>query len=552
MTMGLKVSSKDGAHKQVRAVAGPDIRALCSKYGVAPPIEDVSPEVEVVTLDMFTTEESGARCSGADILVECMARTERVRLQRTANQVIYAPASSPFGGPFSGDGSTGLTTAPPDQQSTPGTPISGGMIMAEPAARLTPYIARGLAGSIAHYSRTLREPVTYKNYQSIREMLVTGEWTWHIPEETPEEQLDAVREAVDWAWAKIRGARPGWASLVEGMAVCIGYGFSLHEIVWARDERGAYPVKFAFMDPSTVERWLFDGAQREWLGAQFRAGGDAPLSWVLPAQGEDITDHRILRATIAGHGNNLEGVPPTRPIDTLITMKQLVLEIIASGAERFACPVLVVGQDPDAYKDRNIQTNEQQLDDLFDVAQYMLAKDVPALKKPAGAMIEYLSAKGIFPDLLPLVHYIDSAISATFSTQAMSLSHGSSHGSNALAQVQDNDFLRSIPYYARWIARPLEQIMCLMLKEQGIALDVYPSLHWSAPEQPAEPKQWIDTLSVLHALVKAGLPDQAIQSALQRLGLPPDTYTSTVDDPVEVVESPGDGEQDGQISEEVQ
>lgn len=482
------------------AIDPTDLRALCARYGVPVPLdlEEQKPTVERVTLPGFTSDSTAA--SRGD-LTSCRRRAgDRVSL--AADQ-------------------TGLTTIPDDQQSTSGTPIVSGVILAEPTSRLTPYIARGLAGSIAHYDRTLREPTTYKDYQSIRELLVTGVWDWHIPEETPEEIVERVRDEVSWIWAKIKGAQPGWSQLVEGMAVCVGFGFSLHEIVWREDERGIYPARFAYMDPSTVERWLFDEAQRDWLGAKFRAGGGAPISWVLPATGPTITDHRILRCTLGGRGNNLEGVPPTRAVDTLITMKQLLIKISAASAERFGCPVLVTRQDTDM--ERGIQPNEGEWQDLFDFMQYMAAMDTPAIKIPAGVILEYLSAQGVMPDFLPMIQYLDSAIHATFSTQAMALSHGSSHGSNALAQVQDQDFLRSIPYYARTIARPIDQLMRLMLVERGVELDVYPTLHWSMPEVPGDPGVWMDNLTKLVA-IRDQLPEPVLQAALARMGLPPDSF----------------------------
>ena len=93
---------------------------------------------------------------------------------------------------------------------------------------------------------------------------------------------------------------------------------------------------------------------------------------------------------------------------------------------------------------------------------------------------------------------------------------------NALGEVQDLDFMRSIPYYARSIARPFNEIMRLMLRDRGVYVAVYPELKWSAPEE-VDATAWLDQLDKLAGL-QSQLSEAAMTTALERLGLPSDAF----------------------------
>lgn len=406
---------------------------------------------------------------------------------------------------------------------TVGTPMSSGILRVEPAPRLQPYLARGFAGSIGQYERSLREPVVYKSYQSIRELLVTGQWDLHLPEDVPDHMVERVQEATRWMWRKLRAIDGGWDGFVESAASSIIFGFSIFEVVWGADLAGrAAPAKLSFREPSTVERWLMDPWQRHLLGVSFQAGGDAPYRWALPACGERVTDQRVLLCTLGGRGNNFEGLPPTRVADVLITYKQLILSIMAAGSERFACPVLMVRQTGEA----GVQANDATVSSVYEIAASLQAMDTPAIQLPPGVELVYLSASGIMPDLLPIVEYLDRAIHQVFSTQAQAL--GSGHGSYALAQVQDDDLLRAIPYYARTISRPINALIRRVLgSEWGIPADACPDLVWS-PRVEADNTRWFADLSTFVATDAAagGLPEAIRAEALLKLGLPPDALDS--------------------------
>ncbi len=491
-----------------RLPGGTALLDLAARFGITPPLQTEAPVWQRETLEGFTqalsVEDAGGQ-RALHTLCEALAPgLVTLRDVRTAS---------------GGD----VAYPDPDQEvGTPGTYLVGGIVRVDPAARMQPFLARGLANSIGQYERTLREPVTYKSYQSIRELLVTGAWTLELDSDLPDgPELERAQEARDWIWRKLRAIDGGWDRLIEELATCIPFGFSIFEPVWDTSEAGRpFPRKLAFREPSTVERWLMDVQQRDLLAVRFLSGGDASYTWALPADGPRITDQRVMLCTLAGRGNNFEGIPPTRAADLLITYKQLALQIHAAASERFGCPLLVQRSDPAMHM--GVEDNAQDSGSLFEVLEYLQAMDTPAINLPPGVLIEYIGAAGQMPDMLPIIEYLDRSIASVFSTQAQTL--GSGHGSYALAQVQDDDLLRSIPYYARTIAQPINALVRRILTKStwGIAPEHCPRLSW-APRVEHDSTRWFADLKTF-VEINPMLPEPIRATALEKLGLPPDAF----------------------------
>lgn len=407
-----------------------------------------------------------------------------------------------------------------------GTRVVGGLISVEPTARLRPYLARGVASNHGVFDKHAREPRAYKALQSIRELLISGDWDVSGGEVVSEAQAPVLDEALAWVRRWLFGVLD-WEQYAEDAATAISHGFCPFEVVWGEDDAGRpHPRKVALREPSTVERWCFDERGDALQAVRFRVGGDATTSYVLPATGEALADQRVLVVTLGGRGNNLEGIAPLRVVDTIITLKELVWKIMAASSERFGCPVLTTRFDPALLSLPNIAVNDDELDDFLEFMALMMALDTPAASIPQGLLLEYIYPQGsAMPDFLGIVEHLDSAIDHVFSTQAMGLGQRSAHGSYALAEVQDSDLRRAIPYYARVIAKPLNRIIRRLLAEVwGLELVRWPRLIWSEREV-LDASRWIsDALAV--AAAAPSLPEPVLARSCELLGLPPDVWSA--------------------------
>jgi len=490
---------------------------LMSTCGVETSHFEPQPEVALVGIDEIADGYQGGS------IVRSLHEAGCARLTRLDESPVYESA---MGQP---DG---------EEVGVPGNRIWGGILRDEPNPRLRPYLARGYAGYDSIYARHYRDPLVYKAVQSIREVLVSGTWEMQIPEGVPEQDRDRLREAVDWLWGKLHqvqvlGHASGWTSYIEEAAWAVLYGFSIFEVVWYLDPAtGApYPHKIAPRLASTVDRWIMSERGDTLLAVTFQTADEKATRYVLPATGPSLTDQRVLLNTIGGQANNFEGVPPTRVVDHLITYKQLLLTIAAAAAERFGSPILATRFDP-ALKDMagGQDPDLTQWNAFFEDLSYMTAVETPTLQVPVGLMLEYVGAPGQMPELLAHIEYLDKQISMAWSNQATTLGQFG-HGSYALASVQDDDFLRGAPYYARSITRSLNDLLRRMLKADpwGFDLDEYPTIAWrlgGAQDNTA----WFSDFKTFFELAP-GLPRAAQQAGLERLGLAPDTFDDGEDAP---------------------
>lgn len=435
-----------------------------------------------------------------------------------------------------------------EEVGTPGNRIWGGIVRDEPNNRLAPYLARGYAGYDAVYSRHYRDPLVYKAVQAIREVLVAGSWEMQIPASVPEEQRERLEEAVSWLWGKLKqvqvlGHANGWEAYMEAATWAVLYGFSIFEIVWYSEDGKPYPHKIAPRLASTVERWLMNERQDTLLAVQFQTANESASRYILPATGPRLIDQRVLLNTIGGQGNNYEGVPPTRTVDHLITYKQLLLTIAAAAAERFGSPVLATRFDP-GLKDvlGGQDVDHDRWEAFFDDLTYMTAVETPTLQVPVGLMLEYVGAPGTMPELLSHIEYLDKQISLAWSNQGTTLGQYG-HGSYALASVQEDDFLRGAPYYARALTRSLNDLIRRILKAEpwGFDLEEYPRIMWRLGGSD-DNGAWFSDFKTFFSLAPT-LPLAAQQAGLERLGLPPDTFAATDETQGEGVEvgALGDG-----------
>jgi hypothetical protein len=414
---------------------------------------------------------------------------------------------------------------PSKEIGTPGTPLTAGVLRVDPSYRLTPFLARGHANNLGVYEDHLRDPLVYQCFQTITQLLITGQWSMAISELAQEwmtpAQLEVLEAEVDTIWGALLNLEDGWPSYIQHAVTAVIFGFSIFEVVWGKqDARGPLPSRLAYREAATVDQWLMTQRQDKLLAVRFITGSPGS-TYVLPAWGATLTARRVLINTLGGRGNNFEGIPPTRPIDFLITFKRLLLTIIAAGAERFSSPILVSRVDAALLNIPGFNPEQGQWTTLGNILESLRALETPTLAFPPGLMAEYLGPPGTMPDLMALVTYCDQQIMLAFSNQG-SLLGQNSHGSYALAETQDNQLLRSAPYYAETITRSLNRLIRDLFIARGWRLPQYPEVRWQIGGA-ADASRLLTDLATFMRDAK-GWPRAAQQMGLKMLGLPPDTF----------------------------
>ena len=257
-----------GAH--VLRAQGEDLASMCVRWGVTPPATFEEPgEITSYQLEEAALPESVTELAEA--------HPGYVQL---AGQIPSYTVKTPD-----------LDLDQEGEIGQPGTPIYSGVLGVEPTARLQPYLARGFAGSVGVYDRHERKPLVYKTVQSIRELLVSGVLSLDPPKDCPEEKREAVEEACQQIMSALHAMPGGIEGYLHNAATCVTHGFSLFEVVWS-STIPHLPVKIAFREQSSVERWLLDEHARELMAVKLQTGGDKPQGYYLPVRGEKLTHRR--------------------------------------------------------------------------------------------------------------------------------------------------------------------------------------------------------------------------------------------------------------------
>lgn len=483
--------------------------AVLKRYGLKPSTFAAPPEPQVVRLEEWAADDREPR-----ELVESLTgdRHASAKLLQLAEE---DEALKPY---------LSDMPAPDVEIGTPGTPLYGGILRVDPSYRMSPFVARGHASSLGVYEEHLREPLVYQCFQTLRQLLVTGNWTMQMPELAQEwmtpAQLGALEREIDTIWSALLNTEDGWDHYVEHAATAIIFGFSIFEVVWRQTSKGWLPSRLAFREASTVDQWLMTARQDRLVGVRF-ATGSPGSTYVLPAWGDTLTSRRVLLNTLGGRGNNFEGIPPTRPIDTLITYKKLLLTIAAAAAERFGSPVLLAKVDAGLKDLPGFNPSQEQWDSFMSILETMRALETPTLAAPPGLDAAYLGPPGTMPDLLGQLEYCDKQIMLAFSNQGSLLGQGA-HGSYALAEVQDNQLLRSAPYYAQVITRSLNGLVRDLLRSRGWTLPQYPQIKWQVGGAADASRLLADLGSFMGQA--ASWPRAAQQLGLKLMGLPSDAF----------------------------
>lgn len=423
---------------------------------------------------------------------------------------------------------------------TTGTAQTQGQIEQETNTSYEPEYVRGSQGEPGLYEELYRsEPLIYDAVQSHTETLVSGTFELQMPELVRDEDVDKLQELVDFHSAKILNLYGGFDSFVEHAASFLIFGFAPFEVQWwvpkANEPDGRiYIHDLLFREQSIVHAWLFDKMLSRCVGCEFKAtssgSDDAPTDFTLMMGGSKLQDTRLIVANLGARGLNIEGVAPPRPSIHYAKMKKLLVQIGAIMAEKWGVPPTYVFEDATALAAYAQATDPKELAELQSIIDEASALDAPILALPGAVRIGQVPIQGTMPSLQELIDYCDRMILTPFSNEGSLLGLQSATGSYALGEVKERDTLRSAPYYARQICKPLNVLMRKICRHEIGELPAYPQWVWRM-DGIRDNSKWVsDVQKFFPGRDLEDYPPAARDAVLEALGLPPDTFVDAADD----------------------
>jgi hypothetical protein len=314
--------------------------------------------------------------------------------------------------------------------------------------RFAPVVARGSKYDHGDYYQLFISDSDYRRGVEDRAAsLSCGTWRVELPkrcEELPgyarrvaERQRDYVEERLDLE-------SQSWIDHVHDALYQTVSGFALFEKVWRRDGS----CKLSFRWPHTVDEWILDEHERDWVAAK------------LDGQAELLPRARALHYRYGSFGMDPEGLPPMRSVAMLIELKQQLLRLTGVTAGAYGVPWLFVEQT---------QQNADTRDDarIIGALSRAQATQRPVFQLKWGAHVVMLSPQGQMPNFLDQIRYCDEKISQLLNAEGALLGQRGV-GSLALADQRDSERLSSAYHWGDRIARTIsEQVIREMITRAG-------------------------------------------------------------------------------------
>jgi hypothetical protein len=357
---------------------------------------------------------------------------------------------------------------------TPGTLIREGRIRQETSHKSMPFYIRGRRSQPGQMETFYRQDSVFRDsVDSVVEVQMGATRTLQPPEDEklPEgvdaDEMAAWCDRVEGYFRGIDGGLKDSYVYPATQSVAI-HGFTPFEVIWAESpsEPVPYPVKLALRECSTVDRWIFNDRQDTLVGCQFETSGDADVRYTLSATGPNLEDVRLIVPAISARGNNVEGVAPGRSSQHWLRLKQLLGQIQAAAAQVYGMPPTDLQVDPKLLVEgvqEMVQASDKDVREAIDTYNSTDAVEHVINYLPPPLKAEVASPDNRMPSLLEIIRYCDEQISRPFSNEGALLGH-EQVGSYALAQVQDNKFLRSAAVFHRALFRPIQTITNAMTR----------------------------------------------------------------------------------------
>jgi hypothetical protein len=412
-----------------------------------------------------------------------------------------------------------------------GTQVFDGQIQMEPNPRYEPVAVRGYYGDPGLYERYGRsEPNIVDAMASIQEVLVAGDRKVMPPSNMRPDLEPRILEFCAWANTWLSNINRsdgltsgGFDSYVEHAATAAQFGFANFEVVWDRDKYNKLrPVKLAYREPATVDKWLLSKHQDNLRGCLFRTGGDQMKSYVLPASGHSIEDHKLINVSVMRRGNNFEGVSFIRPALHWIKVKELIGQMIPITAQKWGAPRERVMADPSFLS--QVPGRGASEDDVRALVNVLgtLGYGDTTHNVPDGLKVETDYPGSSMPTFKDVLSYCDLMIALPWSNEG-SLLGQKSVGSYAMASVSDNKFMRAAMYINRKVSEPIDALIRLLARVYVGELEEYPYLGFRL-DGVQDQSRWVnDAVNLFNAGV-VSWPMEAKVAAAEKLGLSPDAF----------------------------
>ena len=337
-----------------------------------------------------------------------------------------------------------------------------------------PYRARG------HYQRHglyhqawLESPAYRRGWNTIVEGLVTGHWSVRPGkgQDSPEAQaMAALTEAV------LFGIDGGWHRHVEEALYCLVAGVAA--FIRVVDGTGQLR-KLAFRFTHTIAGWITDADERDLVGVAF----------TQPSAGDyAVLASDLVLYQVCALGNDFEGISPMRTVYKFIQAHQLFSRLEALAAEKYGAPWIWAESPP------SNASSDADADELVSILDAAVAEDNPILMLPNGVSLQITSPAGQMPDFEPAKRYCDEQIATVLKAEG-ALVGLNGMGSYSMAEIKDDQQIRSLWYYAQLIcrvvngegARAYTGIIRQIVDHLGGPVGgVYPELTWAAAAEAEE------------------------------------------------------------------
>lgn len=338
-----------------------------------------------------------------------------------------------------------------------------------------PLNARGTGRDFGIYHQAfLESSAYYKGWSKIVEGLTTSYWRVKPVTCSDPKNQEAANKQAELVWKALNDLEGGFTKHVEEALYMLVAGFA--PFIKIYDGYGKL-VKLDFRFPNMVYRWITDEFQSRILGIEFyNNSGNGNAYYPIPA-------HRLVLYQYRALGNDWEGIPPLRQAYKAIQAQKLFAQLEAVAAEKYGSPTAFI-ERPDASYDA---ADDEKLLATVDA---MIATDNPVILLPGGYKITLTSPSGQMPNFDPVKRYYDEQIASILTAEG-SLLGLNGVGSYNLADIKDDQQLRSLSYYAKCICDVINGKGNLpytgIIKEITLSLDEYcypiegqyPCLDWS-------------------------------------------------------------------------
>lgn len=322
------------------------------------------------------------------------------------------------------------------RRSSPGERFDdGGISNLENVSAYRGVLARGTMGQVSLFRKLARDPTFSDGEDSVTEGLLSGYWTLDLPTGTSRDPR--MRELRDCLQADI-GPLLHEQTIREFVVACFEDGYGMWEIV---DAINGGVRELSPINANTLDRWIMDPYERELQRVRLNTGR---RNYELDARHLMLYSHRRT-------GANLEGIANVRPPAGYIELKQAFVRLTGFAGESHGMGIKTLEKtNPD------LASNNDEGAKVVDIFSALTAEDNPVIELPGGMTFKWHSPQTGQPNFLPVLEWLDQQI-AKSATSTGTLVGFQQFGSKALADVKDDEKLRSTLYYGLLLGRTFDR-----------------------------------------------------------------------------------------------